>query len=273
MLSSYARELPQVTKILLFTLFLVIAISIPVFYSFSGVTDPFSFWHTSFLEKYVAAPSFPMHDPLYSPEYIPGAISELLVLSKITGISPEGLQFIPINGFMLPIIYLSLCKRLTKSLMLAGIATIMMMNIPTPMTFFTTWPHAFGFLLFILFVTLVIQTIRRKGSVRIVLIAVVFLSIHFYSYTAELWALSLLVITAVVTFLIVIFATQNLHEVPVNLPVVGPRNIDAVVLMGFSFMAGLLTAVFYQLIQKHNHHKIHNTLIRRLEENEEALDS
>jgi len=81
-----------------------------------------------------------------------------------------------------------------------------------------------------------------------------------------------LIITAVIMFLVVIFATQNLHEVTVNLPVMGPRGIDAVVLMGFSFMAGLLTAIFYQLIQKHNHNKIQNTIIRRLEESEEALE-
>ena len=81
-----------------------------------------------------------------------------------------------------------------------------------------------------------------------------------------------LIITAVITFLVVIFATQNLHEVTVNLPVMGPRGIDAIVLMGFSFMTGLLTAIFYQLIQKHNHNKTQNTIIRRLEESEGTLE-
>ena len=81
-----------------------------------------------------------------------------------------------------------------------------------------------------------------------------------------------LIITAVITFLIVIFAIQNLHEVTVNLPIIGVRGIDAIVLMGFSFMAGLLTAIFYQLMQKFNHNKVRNTIIRRLEESEETLE-
>lgn len=81
-----------------------------------------------------------------------------------------------------------------------------------------------------------------------------------------------LITTAVITFLVVMFAVQNLHEVTVNLPIVGARGIDAVVLMGFSFLAGLLTATLYQLMQKHNHRKIHNTIIRRLEGEEDTLE-
>jgi len=81
-----------------------------------------------------------------------------------------------------------------------------------------------------------------------------------------------LIITAVLTFLVVVFAVQNLHEITVNVPVKGPVGIDAVVLMGFCFLAGLLTALLYQLMQKHNHNKVRNTIVRRLEESGETLE-
>ena len=77
-----------------------------------------------------------------------------------------------------------------------------------------------------------------------------------------------LIIIAVITFLIVMFAIQNLHEVTVNLPLKGPVGIDAVLLMGFSFLVGLVTAILYQVVQKHNHSRIRNAVVRRLEEQE-----
>ena len=77
-----------------------------------------------------------------------------------------------------------------------------------------------------------------------------------------------LIIIAFITFLVVLFAVQNLHEVTVNLPVKGPVGIDAVLLMAFSFLLGLVTAVVYQVVQKHNHSKIRNAVVRRLEEQE-----
>ena len=75
-----------------------------------------------------------------------------------------------------------------------------------------------------------------------------------------------LIIIAVITFMIVMFAVQNLHEVTINLPLKGPIGIDAVLLMGFSFLVGLVTAILYQAVQKHNHSRIRNAVVRRLEE-------
>ena len=77
-----------------------------------------------------------------------------------------------------------------------------------------------------------------------------------------------LIIIAAITFLVVMFAVQNLHEVTINLPLKGPVGIDAVLLMGFSFLVGLVTAILYQAMQKHNHTKIRNAVVRKLEEQE-----
>ena len=81
-----------------------------------------------------------------------------------------------------------------------------------------------------------------------------------------------LVTVAVITFVIVIFTVQNLHEVTVNVPIKGPLGIDAILLIGLSFLIGLVTAITYQVVQKYSRNKIRNAVIRRLEESEESLE-
>lgn len=81
-----------------------------------------------------------------------------------------------------------------------------------------------------------------------------------------------LVTVAVITFVVVIFTVQNLHEVTVNVPIKGPIGIDAILLMGLAFLVGLATAIIYQVAQKYSRSKIRNAIVRRLEEREESLE-
>ncbi len=177
-------------NILIYFSFFLICLSFPLFFSINGVTDPFSFWHTAFVHKFLSEAHFPIEDVVYSPKYIPGAISMLLLISKVTAISPKELQFFPVVGLILPVVYYAMCKKFSDYTPYIFIITLIMLNIPTPMTFFTTWPHAFGFLLYLCFIHLLYKVMEHKSPEGVILLFISFFSVHFYSYTAEMWILS-----------------------------------------------------------------------------------
>jgi len=216
-------------KFLIFVLFIILSFFLPIFYSTKGVTDPFSFWHTAYIQKFINTSHFPLEDSLYSPKYIPGAMSMLIIFAKVTGIEPKSLQFIPIVGLMLPITYYSLCKKFTAKEIYIFIVTLMMLNIPSPMEFLTTWPHAFGYYLYLVFLLAYCDIFKTRTVEKLIIIMLVFLGIHFYSYTAESWALSFLIVINIV-LLVLSFLNKNYRtKVRINLLV-----LFLVVFLGFN---------------------------------------
>jgi len=197
----------RLNKILIIILSIIIISSIPIFYSVNSVTDAFSFWHMAFVQKFLYASHFPMFDQIYNANNIPGAISIVLILSKISQIPPSLLQFIPIVGVLLIGIYFITCREISNSIILSILATFLMINIPEPMTFFTIWPHAFGFFLFIVFTFLMVQYLKNFDIRWIILIILVYLAVHFYSYTVEAW----LILFSVLISFIFFFYTRNLQ--------------------------------------------------------------
>lgn len=180
-------KLSSLNRKLLFLLFILLSISIPFSYANQGVSDPFLFWHIAFVEEFLNEDHFPFEDKVYSPEYIPGAITMLLLIAKVSSIPPKILQFLPIMGLILPIILLALCKRVSSSMLLGCISVLIIMNIPEPTSFFFFWPHAFGFALYIPFILIYSIMVERKNVEYIILILILFISVHFYSYTVESW--------------------------------------------------------------------------------------
>jgi len=187
-------KISPLNRILIFILFLLIVSIPPIFYSAQGVTDPFLFRHIAFVQKFLHAVHFPLKDVVFSPTYIPGTIATLITLSKISGIPPKTLQFLPIIGIILPIAYYTLCKKVSNSTILACIVTIIMMYGVSPITFFTVWVHAWAFLLFLIFILIYFELFKKRDIKRIILLLIVFISIHFSSYSVEMWAVSFSII-------------------------------------------------------------------------------
>ena len=183
-------KISKVNTILLVTLFLIICSSFPIFYSINGVVDAFSFWHMAFVQKFAFSSHFPLEDVTYSPKYIPGAIYTYMILHKVTAIPVKQLHFFPFIGLILPLSYYSLCKKFSNSKACIFIVVLLMLNTPTPNEFFTMWPHAFGFFLFISFIHIFFKVFNNKTPEGILTLVLIFVSVHFYSYTAEMWLLS-----------------------------------------------------------------------------------
>lgn len=173
-----------------FILFILLSSFLPLLYSFQGITDQFLFEHIAYTTFYLNSPHFPLESSIFSPKYIPGTVSYYLLFCKVTNISPEDLQFLPLIGLILPLAYYSLCKNLSGSAVISAVFTICMMFTVPPSNFFTVWTHAWGYFLFILFVLIYVRVYRNKDFYGIFLLLVLFISIHFYSYTAEMWSLA-----------------------------------------------------------------------------------
>src|SRR5439155_745027 len=92
-----------------------------------GVTDPFIFLQLSTVERVVKEGSFSnpaAADPLYTPAFT----SIMAILGLALGIPVWYLQFLPIHGVVLPLVYYVMCKRLTQSFWLAAFAITLYFN-------------------------------------------------------------------------------------------------------------------------------------------------
>jgi hypothetical protein len=173
-----------------FILFILLSSFLPLLYSIQGVTDQFLFEHIAYTTFYLNSSHFPLESPIFSPKYIPGTISYYLLFCKVTNISPEIFQFLPLAGLILPLAYFSLCKKLSGSSAFSAVFTICMMFTVPPSNFFTVWTHAWGYFLFIIFVLIYVRVYKNKDFNGVFLLLILFTSIHFYSYTAEMWSLA-----------------------------------------------------------------------------------
>lgn len=174
----------------IFLIFLIIAILIPLLYSFQGITDQFLFEHMGYTQFFLNSSHFPIYWDVYSPKNIPGTVSLYLIICKVTNIVPETLQFIPLVGIILPVVYYSLCKKFTDDPILPIVFTLCMILTVPPSNFLTVWTHAWGYLLLIVFAFLYFKLYDKKDSCITYLLILVFTSIHFFSYTTEMWSIT-----------------------------------------------------------------------------------
>ena len=182
----------KLNKSLVSILFIILFSSILILFNIQGIIDQFLSQSIAFTTFYLDASHFPSTSPIFSPKYIMGTIANYLIISKIANLSPESIQYLPIPGMILPIIYYSVCKKFTKSGTLGLTITALMMLTVGPSNFFAVWTHAWGFLLFLIIILLNIHIYNKKEPRTILLLIIVFVSINFYSYTAEMWAISLI---------------------------------------------------------------------------------
>lgn len=179
----------KLINLLLFIVFFLFAIFLPILYSIQGITDQFLFEHIGFTNLFLNSGNFPLEFQTFSPKNIPGTISNYFVICKVSNISPNSLQFIPIVGLILPIAFFALGSKLTSSKTLIAALTLCVMYKIPPSNFFMVWTHAWGFFLFIVLVHLTIRLYEKKDFTGVFLLLIVFVSIHFYSYTVEMWSI------------------------------------------------------------------------------------
>lgn len=165
------------------------------FLSLNGVIDPYTHnWVASAIET-VKEGRLPE-----AVSYAPGAASLLAVVSLTAGFDVTALEYALLNGPILLLAVWSLTKMLTGSGTAAGLVTVTV-SFAFGASYYSVWPHGFGFTLFSLFVyflfRLTIFATRTDSAQRLLICMVLlFFGIHFYSYTAELWSLALLLFTA-----------------------------------------------------------------------------
>jgi hypothetical protein len=180
--------LTKLNKILATILLLNFCLLIPVFYNVNGVTDPFSFWHMAYLKSVLFSDHL-IPNNVYNPSYLMGSMMIMADLIKIIAIDPTIFQFLPINGIALIFAYIYLCKKFSNSIIAIFLTTILMLNTTTPTEFITTWPHAYGYLLFIFFISVYLDLVQYEKIHSILLLIILYISISFMSYTAEIWSI------------------------------------------------------------------------------------
>lgn len=157
-----------------------------------GIVDPF-------INDGVAAVIVASHQPYVdfgstSLVYVPGLGFLVLAISDLSSISPVTLQYVPIAAFFALLATYSLAKRfLPRNYAYAAslIASIVVLRV------FSTdladlWYHTFGFMLFFLFIFVFLDFLDKRTIERFAALWIIFIGIHLYSYTAELWAVSFL---------------------------------------------------------------------------------
>ena len=122
----------------------------------------------------------------------------MAILGLALGIPVWYLQFLPIHGVVLPLVYYVMCKRLTQSFWLAMAATsVMVISVGTGSAFYSTWVHGWGFVLFPLFVWAYFRFLGTPSPKMLGLMVVFLISAFLYSYTVDVWIVTFSLVLAV----------------------------------------------------------------------------
>lgn len=169
--------------------FIILIYFLPIIYSRQGLTDQFLFEHIAYVRFFLDSSHFPLVSEVFSPKYVPGTFSFYLIFCKITNISPETFQYLPVVGLLLPIAYYAVCKKFTNSMIYSLVFTVFMIHMVPPTNFLTVWTHSWGYFLFLIVILLFTRIFINKSFSVIVSLLILFISIHFYSYTVEMWVI------------------------------------------------------------------------------------
>jgi hypothetical protein len=145
----------------------------------------------------------------------------LLILEKITTIKLETLPFTVLLGPFFIVNYYILSKELTGSSINSLLLTLVVaFGFATP--YYSTWPHGWGFLLYLLFIFIYSKIIINKKMNYIILLIVVFAATNYYSYTAEVWMifLSLLINIMILFFAYLKSENQLKNSMTKSIPLV-----------------------------------------------------
>ena len=176
---------------------ITIALALPFIHFYNGITDQFLFRNVGYAEKFLDRDSIPVNDHrLYDGVFFYAPASEIITImfSKIIAIHPKYLQFVPI--MIIPFIfslYLFVKKiNISKSIILNLLTvSIIIFSVGIKGTnLFTIWPHSWAFTLFVLNMSILYDILNKKSNRKLILFLIIFVAIHLYSYTVEMWMVS-----------------------------------------------------------------------------------
>ena len=168
----------------------------------NSAADPFLHEHVGAIMYTLSISKLILTDPAF--RNYPAFGSLIVVISRVTSISPTVLEFIPIAGAIYLAVLPNTIKKLTNNL---GLSSILSISLAIFFIYifpynYSIWPHAFGYILFLLFVTLILEpfTDNNRGNFSfkfILLIIIIGLSTNLFSYSSSIWEISLVVFTLI----------------------------------------------------------------------------
>jgi len=115
----------------------------------------------------------------------------LLIITKITGISVEDLQFAPFGGIIFPILCLVLLRRFSKQDILALMMTIFVSYVPTiQMGIYNVFAYAWTYGLFVIFILSFYLLLHSRDLRWIIVTTVIFLGSFSLNWTTPTWIIS-----------------------------------------------------------------------------------
>lgn len=220
----------EFNKILCVLLFLIV-LSIPIsfFYAY-GVTDTFQFKQIAVIQSLIETTHIPEFNPLTGELFnAPGYIFEVLIICHITGLTPAVLQFIPLEGFILPFACYIAAKRLVQNSGLGLIISIVIIYGVPSTTFYGIWSHGWAYILYMVFIFLLyVYANSTKKTELFGLLLIVCVAIHYFSYQVEMWCVILTLSMVLVAILL-----KKYNNAEINLPEFLPI-ILLIVMLAFS---------------------------------------
>ncbi|VVB94969.1 Uncharacterised protein [uncultured archaeon] len=171
-------------KIFIFLL-VIFSVSPLIISSNLGINDPFIHQKIASIilvsnEKYIDISSTQF-------EATPAFGFLIIILSKISAMSPEFIEYFPIAGILFLIISYNFAKKITTNTLLALMLTgILIFKWVSPIIY-SVWPHSFGYALYLLFISTFINLGKNKKFEILIVLWIIFIGVHLFSYNAEIW--------------------------------------------------------------------------------------
>src|SRR2546422_2167873 len=176
-------------NLFLFAVLCCILVAIPLAFSYSnGVVDPFLHGIVSSAILYKDADHVQVDATQFS--NVPGLGFLVILLSRLLGLDPETIEYLPIAGAGLAVACFLTSRRLSGSVFIGAAVTLAIMYRWLPPTLTTIWPHTFGFGLHLLFVTTYLKLQPKTQVKGLLVLWLLFVGMHLFSYTAEVWTIA-----------------------------------------------------------------------------------
>ncbi len=149
-----------------------------------------------------------------------GVISLLVIISRLTGLSPEAIHTLPLNGIILFVLGYTLARRLLRSNWLALAFALFISYEPVTISLANTvLSIGWGYTLYFTFALLMINTLARRTELAarsILLLLLTFITTYLTYYTAEVY---MIILSAGITLLLLlterrILSVKSLQKYP-----------------------------------------------------------
>lgn len=135
----------------------------------------------------------------------------LLLIAKICGLSAQQLQFLPIGGIILPLLYFALAKKLFGSNLIASLIALFAAYDPTiAVKCYSTYSAAWTFPLFIAFIILYVRILKQEGKIgEILLMLLVFIAISRLNWSLPVFVIVLSVFISLILLIRLVIGRQR----------------------------------------------------------------